>query len=129
MTPIVLLARHIAVVSAVVASLALFAAPIERALADKPATPVTVTNPEIPVTVDNPATNPVPVTVVNPAASPALTSDINTRGRVPYQSSNDKTGNCSGTFCSFTFTAPTSHRIVVKNVSGAASVGSGTLVS
>jgi hypothetical protein len=51
-------------------------APIEKTLADKSSTPVTVVNP---------ATSPVPTTVVNFAANPALTSSIDDPGRVPYQ--------------------------------------------
>jgi hypothetical protein len=66
------------------------------------------------------------VDVINTDDNPAITSDVNSPGRAPYQSITDQSGKCSSTLCSFTFTAPASHRIVVKNVSGVASV-TGTL--
>lgn len=87
---------------AVLASLAVLATPVGRALGD-----------------DNRST---PVTVVNPATNPALTSSVDNPGRIPYQSTSE-TGSCSaggtGAVCEVSFpnTVPKGHRLVVQHVS------------
>jgi hypothetical protein len=98
MPKIVTFARRILLASSAFASLALLATPIEWALADKPSTPVTVTN---------------------PAASPALTSSVDDPGRIAYQSVQTPP-NCAGANgCAFAFAAvPTGHRLVIQHVSG-----------
>ena len=97
MTKIIPPARCAVATLAALASLALLAAPIQRALADKPATPVIVVNPQ-PVTVDNPAT-----------------SDP---GRAAYQSEVNQF--CGGEFlCTVSFpVVPPGHRLVIQHVSG-----------
>jgi len=59
-----------------------------------------------------------PVIVTNPNTNPAITSDIENRGRAPYQSSV-RTESCGGReLCEFSFAAPAGKRIVVQNVAG-----------
>src|SRR5260370_5648446 len=118
MPKIVPLARHSMVMCAALVSLAIVTAPIQKALGQKPSTPVTVVNPEVPVTVDNPATNPVPTSVVNPATSPALSSSVDDPGRIAYQSV--KAQDCFSTSgCAFSFpVVPPGHRLVIQHVSG-----------
>jgi hypothetical protein len=87
--------------SAAFASLALLAAPIEKALADKPASPVTV---------------------VNPATNPAVTSSVDDPGRIAYQaqaSARTDSGGCSSVFSACTFTSPVvpaGKRLVIQHV-------------
>ena len=80
--------------------LAIIATPTERALADKPSSPVTVTN---------------------PARAPALTSSVDDPGRIAYQShvellACNNNPNCTATFPN----VPAGHRLVVQHVSGQA---------
>ena len=70
--------RRGAVVYAALAGFFVLAAPLERAVADRPSTPVTVTNPQVPVR----ANSLVSTTVVNQSTSPALTSSVDDPGRV-----------------------------------------------
>jgi hypothetical protein len=101
--------RHGAALSAAVAGLIMLAIPTERALGDKPASPVTVVNP---------ATSPVPTSVVNPASMPALTSSVDDPGRIPYQS--QISNSCINVQqCALVFSAvPPNHRLVIQHVSG-----------
>jgi len=63
----------------------------------------------------------VPVTVVNPSSRPALASSVDDPGRIAYQSTNDKTGICSGSSCVFQFgPVPAGHRLVAQHISGVA---------
>jgi hypothetical protein len=75
-------------------ALSLTAVSTDGAKADKPSTPVEITNSN---------------------TNPAITSDIDNPGRAPYQSFDEE--RCSGTVCVFNFTAPADHRIVVQNLS------------
>jgi len=101
---------HCGVLLLALTSLALLGAPIDRALGDKPSTPVTVVNPD---------TSPIPSQVVNPAASPALTSSVDDPGRVAYQSFNDQPSSCSGNLCQFVFpNVPDGHHLVIQHISG-----------
>jgi hypothetical protein len=91
-------ARSGAVLFAALASLVLIVVPVDKAVADKLSTPVTVTN---------------------PSTSPALTSSVDDPGRVAYQSSAFGPSSClvsSG--CVLTFAVPTGHRLVVQHISG-----------
>jgi hypothetical protein len=98
-----------AAIFAALTSLAVFLGPLERALADKPSTPVTVVNPQVPVTVDNPAT------------MPAFTSSVDDPGRIAYQSKVRPTlTDCGGgSECTFNFSkVPNGKRLVIQHVSG-----------
>jgi hypothetical protein len=115
-------ARRGAAGFAALVSFVLLAVPLERALADKPSTPVTVVNPTtspVPATVVNPSTSPVPTAVVNPSTNPALTSSVDDPGRIAYQSAS--MGSCGGANqCSIGSPAlPTGHRLVIQHVSAA----------
>jgi hypothetical protein len=113
--------RHTAVEFAALASLVLLAAPLERAFADKPSTPVTVVNPN---------TSPVPTTVVNPSTSPALTSSVDDPGRVAYQSEQTGSSFCfNNDVCDVSFTTvPTGQRLVIQHISGAVETDSSSVV-
>src|SRR5262249_15215637 len=61
----------------------------------------------------------VDATVVNPANMPALTSSIDERGRVAYQSTIRQTCDPTTHFCTFTFPqVPSGHRLVINHISG-----------
>jgi hypothetical protein len=112
-------ARYGVAMLAALVSLAAVAVPMQKALGQKPSTPVTVVNPQVPVTVDNPATNPVPTSVVNPATNPALTSSVDDPGRVAYQSTNEADCGGAGGSCFLALSAvPPGRRLVVQHVSG-----------
>jgi hypothetical protein len=104
-----LLARHSAAVFAAFAGLIILATPIERALGQKPASPVTV---------------------VNPATGPGLTSSVDDPGRIPYQAQHKfATGDClSALFqCIFNFPAvPAGKRLVAQHIVVSAVLSSGT---
>jgi hypothetical protein len=86
----------------------------EMALADKPSTPVEVTNP---------TTEPVPTTVVNPATQPALTRSVDDQGRIAYQEEHSDSCPVSASVikpsqCNILFsTVPVGHRLVIQHVS------------
>jgi hypothetical protein len=57
------------------------------------------------------------VQVANTVLNPALTSNVDNAGRIPYQSTVDRSGECSPTGCSFSFpTVPAGHRVVVQHI-------------
>jgi hypothetical protein len=61
----------------------------------------------------------VEATVVNPANMPTLTSSIDDRGRVAYQSTITQACDATTHFCTFTFPpVPSSHRLVINHISG-----------
>jgi hypothetical protein len=74
------------------------AASVERTRADKPSTPVTVTN---------------------PATDPALVSDIDDPGRSAYQSASTNDSCAGQNNCLISFPAvPPGHRLVIQHISG-----------
>jgi hypothetical protein len=99
------------------ASLAILASPVHRALADPPIGQVDVVNS---------ATSPVPTTVLNPATMPALTSSVDNPGRNPYQAFINANNVCVGlTLCIIQFPdVPGGHRLVIQHVSGSGSFSS-----
>jgi hypothetical protein len=100
MPKIVLPARYGVAMFAALASLAVVAAPAQKALGDKPSTPVSV---------------------INPSTAPALTSSIDNPGRIAYQSEATVTCTTSSS-CQFSFPAvPQGHHLVVQHVSGSLS--------
>jgi hypothetical protein len=102
MAKIITPTRHILVTLGVLTSLATVTAPAQKALGDKPSTPVTV---------------------VNPSTGPALTSSIDNPGRIPYQSEAVVScGSGASSSCQFSFAAvPQGQRLVVQHVSGSLS--------
>jgi hypothetical protein len=103
------LAHPRTIIVAALAGLAIVAAPTQKALGDKPSTPVTVVNPQVPVTVDNPAT------------MPAFTSSVDDPGRIAYQSKvRPPLTDCGGgSECTFNFpNVPNDKRLVIQHVSG-----------
>jgi hypothetical protein len=102
--------RRRAAAFAALASLVLVTS-VGRAVAQKPSSPVTVTNP---------ATSPVPTTVLNPSTNPALTSSVDDPGRVAYQHDQILPDLCSGfASCDIGLNAvPAGHRLVIQHVSG-----------
>jgi hypothetical protein len=107
------MARHGAALFGALAGLIILATSAEKALGDKPSTPVTVTNPD---------TSPVPTTVTNPSTAPALTSSVDDPGRVAYQSITGQV--CANpNQCVVDFPAvPQGHRLVIQHVSGSVSI-------
>lgn len=105
MAKIIAPARHILLTLGVLTSLAIVTAPAQKALGDKPSTPVTV---------------------VNPSTGPALTSSIDNPGRIPYQSEAIVScGSGSSSSCQFSFAAvPQGQRLVLQQVSGSLSFNS-----
>jgi hypothetical protein len=103
-------ARYGVAMLAALVSLAMVAVPTQKALGQRPSTPVTV---------DNPATSPVPTTLVNPATSPALTSSVDDPGRVAYQSTAFADCAGAGGSCFLALSAvPSGRRLVIQHVSG-----------
>jgi hypothetical protein len=103
------LARHGTAVCAALVGFIVFSAPSERALAQKPSTPVTV---------DNPATSPVPTTVLNSATTPAVTSSVDDPGRIPYSAQLLVAGCSNGAkICNvMTPSIPSGTRLVIQHV-------------
>jgi hypothetical protein len=105
-----------AVAFAALASLFLLVAPLDQALADKPSTPVTVTNP---------ATSPVPTTVTNPSTSPALTSSVDDPARHPFTTScSSAISQLRSASCSTT-SIPAGEEVVIETISFSANADPG----
>jgi hypothetical protein len=92
---------------AALASLFLLAAPLDPALAQRPSTPVTVTNP---------ATSPVPTTVTNPSTSPALTSSVDDPARHPFTTSCNDNETTNSAACN-TPSIPAGEEVVIETIS------------
>jgi hypothetical protein len=108
--------RHGTALFGALAGLIILATSAEKAIGDKPSTPVTVTNPD---------TSPVPTTVTNPSTTPALTSSVDDPGRVAYQSiaNNVCAPPPNPIQCVVDFPAvPQGHRLVIQDVSGSVKI-------
>jgi hypothetical protein len=60
------------------------------------------------------------VQITNTTSSPVPSLNVTDPGRIPYQSSVDNGGKCSGnSICPFSFpTVPSGHRVVVQHIGG-----------
>jgi hypothetical protein len=64
-----------------------------------------------------------PVKVMNTTSAPAVTSNVDEKGRTPYERTVDRSGqglgSCAGaTGCSFGFGVPAGHRLVIEQIGG-----------
>jgi hypothetical protein len=91
----------------VLASLVLLVAPLDPTFAQRPSTPVTVTNP---------TTSPVPTTVTNPSTSPALTRSVDEPARHPFTTSCSDSETGASASCS-TPSIPAGEEVVIETIS------------